>query len=462
VDPICRRAFIVLATGAGASSLLASCGQAVTPPGQQPSGAQPAAQSTPAAAAQVTSGKPSISVWTWTSVENMTSWNAAADGFRTKYPDITLTLQHIPINQYWEKVTVGYAGDAFPDIVYLPAVQGHDLGTRGILTDLSAYVKADNFDLAAIKPATQKPFMWGGKIFAINAMNDTAYLAYNASLLKDAGITDPLPQKWDSDFSVDQFLDVARKLTDPAKQQWGFAQPGRDLHFVYLFGGQRWDDDDYPTRCVLNSPEAIEGLQFIQDLIFKYRVHPGAGDSAGIGDPSGIGPTDDVFKTGKIGFVYGRYKHATGIFKSITDFEWSMTTFPKHASFPRRTDMGINAFGIVNKSKNQDAAWQWIKWMTADQGNAQLLGNTSLPANKNVDAYKVSPLAKWQTDLTLDALGNAWLQSPHPNVRPEMIDTLNQELDKLWLNKGTGAEVGKAAAQAVNGVFQKLGPAVPK
>jgi multiple sugar transport system substrate-binding protein len=213
---------------------------------------------------------------------------------------------------------------------------------------------------------------------------------------------------------------------------------------------------------MLDSPESIQGLQFIQDLIYKYHVHPGPGDGAGIGDPTGIGPTDDIFKTGKIGMVYGRYKHATGIFKPIDAFDWSMTTFPKHPNQPRRTDMGINGFGIVNKSKSPDAAWQWIKWMTADEGNAKLLGNTSLPANKGVDAYKVSPLPKWQTDLTLDGLGNAWLLSPHPNVRQQMIDAMNEQLDLLYLNKSSGTEVGRAAAQLVNEVFQKLGPAVPR
>lgn len=243
---------------------------------------------------------------------------------------------------------------------------------------------------------------------------------------------------------------------------WNSAADGFRQHLVFLFGGRLWDDDTYPTRCVVDSPEAIDGLQFIQDLTYKHHVAPGRGDSIGLGDPAGIGPTDDVFKTGKVGFVYGRYKHATGIFKPITDFEWSMTTLPKHAAQPRRTDMGINAFGIINKSRNQDASWQWIKWMTADEGNARLLGNTSLPANKNVDAYKVSPLAKWQTDLTLNGLNQAWLSAPHPNVRPEMIDALNAELDKLWLDKDSGAEIGKSAAQAVNDVYQKLGPAVPK
>src|SRR3712207_3262460 len=118
-----RRTFLIVSCGTVASSLLAACGQQVTPPGPQvsPPGQQPAsagppapakpaeskpaeskpAEPKPAAPAQATSGKPTISVWTWTSVENMPSWEASADGFRQKYPDVTLNLQHVPLNQYW-------------------------------------------------------------------------------------------------------------------------------------------------------------------------------------------------------------------------------------------------------------------------------------------------------------------------------------------------------------------------
>jgi len=233
-----RRSFLALSVTTLAGSLLAACGQQVTPPGQQPIAPPPANPTAARAPASGTGGKSSITVWTWTSVENLPSWNAAADGFRAKYPDITLTIQQVPINQYWEKVTVGYAGDAFPDIVYLPPVRGQDLGTRGMLAELTNYVKSDNFDLGAIKAVTQKPYMWGGTIFAINAMNDTAYMAFNSTLLKEAGITDTPPQQWDAEFSVDHFLDLTKRMTDPAKQQWGFAQSQRDLHFVYVFGGR--------------------------------------------------------------------------------------------------------------------------------------------------------------------------------------------------------------------------------
>ena len=481
---------LVAAFGFGTAVALSACGAAVSAPGAQPNAAVAtvasssavattvaaatstasattvanvaAATTVASAAAAPAAGQQSVTVWSWTSIEGWPQWQQAGKLFTQKYPDIHLEMQHVPYGSYWEKVSVSYAGGVAPDILYLPPVNCHDLGVKGVLLDLTPFANSTKFDLSNITASTQQPYMWGGKIYAINAMNDTSFTVYNQDLLSAAGFS-ALPEEWHTpDFSTSQFLDIATKITNPAKQQWGYAIPGEDLHWVYLFGGQLWNDDAYPTASALDSAEATAGLQFMQDLIYKYKVAPSPAEMSGLGGSSAIGPTDDIFKTGKVGMVWGRNKNLATIFKPITAFKFSATSFPKAGQQPRRTDIGINGFGIVSKSKAAASAWKWIEWMTADQGNATIMGYVSLPANKLVDSYKVSPLPKWQVKLTLDALPNAWNSAPHPNVRPEMFTAINASVDELLLNKKPGKQVGAEAAQKVNAIFKQLGPVVPK
>jgi len=477
---VSRRRILGVAIAAVAALPIAACGAQVSAPGSQSSQAAtpaPAAATAapakaeaaaPTVAAQPTaapsSGPQSITVWSWTSIEGWPQWLEAGKSFSAKYPDIKLNMQHVPSDSYWEKVSVGYAGNVAPDIVYLPPVNCHDLGAKGALLDLTPFAKESNFDFSNITPSTQQPYQWGGKVFAINAMNDTTFTVYNTDLLQASGVTGlPLPQDWNTTaFSTDRFLEVANKVTNPAKQQWGYAIPAEDLHWVYLFGGKLWDDDSYPTACVLNSAEAIAGLKFMQDLIYTHKVAPSPAEMSGLGGSSAIGPTDDIFKTGKVGMVWGRNKNLATIFKPITAFKFSATAFPQAGSSPLRTDIGINAFGTISKSKAPEAAWKWIEWMTAGPGNATIMGYVSLPANKLVDPYKVSPLPKWQVKLTLDGLPNAWNPAPHPNVRPEMFTAINAVIDELLLNKKTPEQVGAEATSKVNAIFKQLGPAVPK
>lgn len=471
-----RRQFLTLLTASGAAVSLAACGATVAAPGapqptvapaanaaaSKPTTAGASAPTTAAApgtavkpATATVTGKQTIHVWTWTSVENMPAWQAAADGFKARYPDTTAELLHIPGGEYWDKLTVSYAGGESPDVVYLPPDPAHSTGAKGMLLDLTPWVQRDKFNLEDITPVTQVPYMWGGKIYAINAMNDTTFIAYNQTLFRAAGVQD-LPQEWDGNFTTENFVDIAKKLTDEKKQQWGYFGSGRDYHWIFDFGGKFWDDEKYPTKSVVDSPEAVAGLQFLQDLIYKHRVTP---PPAAL---SGLGSGDDVFKTGKVGMVQARNKNLTGIFKPIKGFNYSATTFPKEPNHDRRTDAGINAFGTVSKSKVPDQSWTYVKWMTAEDGNAKLLGLTSLPANKNVDPYTVSPLEKWQVKLTLDGLKNAYITAPHPNIRPQMFQAMDEEMDLLLNNKKNAQETGAAMAKRVNDLFAQLGPAVPK
>lgn len=41
-----------------------------------------------------------------------------------------------------------------------------------------------------------------------------------------------------------------------------------------MFGGQLVDDPLKPTECTLDQPGAIAGLQFLQDLVYKYGYAP--------------------------------------------------------------------------------------------------------------------------------------------------------------------------------------------
>lgn len=479
---VTRRQLILHGIAISAILPLAACSAKVAPPGSQATGgtgptpaptgtgatSTSASAAAPTATAQgasaQTSGPQSVTVWSWTSIEGWPQWLKAGKEFSAKYPDIKLQMQHVPYGSYWEKVSVSYAGNVAPDILYLPPVNCHDLGVKGALLDLTPYVNESKFDLSNITASTQQPYMWGGKIYAINAMNDTTFTVYNQDLLQSSGVTNlPLPEEWHTkDFSTDRFLDIAGKVTNPSKQQWGYAIPGEDLHWVFLFGGKLWNDDAYPTSCVLNSAEAVAGLKFMQDLIYTHKVAPSPAEMSGLGGSSAIGPTDDIFKTGKVGMVWGRNKNLATIFKPITAFKYSATSLPKAGNTPRRTDIGINGFGTTTKSKAPEAAWKWIEWMTAGPGNATIMGYVSLPASKLVDAYKVSPLPKWQVKLTLDGLPNAWNSAPHPNVRPEMFTAINGVIDQLLLNKKTPQQVGDEATAKVNAIFQKLGPAVPK
>src|SRR5262249_51038666 len=156
-------------------------------------------------------------------------------------------------------------------------------------------VRRDRYDGADFFERCFDQYRWRGRAYALPLDFASEYVYFNTSLWAAAGLTHP-PYDWSArGWTTQEFLDAARRLgrltagqTGPARAVdgkrgptgggtgaggWGWHQ-GTGLRawapWVWIFGGDVLTKDG--TRCVLDQPPAVEGLQFLQDLIHKYQV----------------------------------------------------------------------------------------------------------------------------------------------------------------------------------------------
>jgi len=438
-------------SSAAASSAAPTKSAAAAPTAAQAAAAAPttAPASATAPAAQASTGASAaaatVRFYTWTAAANLPSWKAAVAAFQKKYPSITVNLEYTPGSQYWDKLTVEYAGNTAPDVIYASPPDAERVATQGVVLDLSQLIKDNNFNMDDINPASQRPYQWSGKVWGICCWNDTRYTIYNKTLFKKAGLPD-LPQKWDADFTMDTFLQYAQKLTNPSTQTWGyvFEDNLHAAHFSWLFGSYYWDSLDYPTKAIMDNPEGLQGFQFIQDMVYKYKIAPSVA--------ANMGGSDAMFQTGKVAMVWGGFKSAAVVDKPIKAFEWGISTIPMGKK--RVSNLSPQAFQIVSKTKVPDAAWKLVEFDTADEGNVIMTSASSMPANRKIDLNKVSPLQPWQNQLLLDALKGGLPDVPHPNVKPEFWTIVENEMEALMANTKSGSDAAKAMAQQINAKFQ--------
>ncbi len=215
----------VTATSAGSATASAPV---ATQAGTATSTAPAAAQAAPAGSATT------LHFYTWTAAANLPTWNKAVAAFQQENPSVHVQLDYTPGQQYWDKLTVEYAGGTSPDVIYASPSNAQDVATKGMVLDLTSYINQDKFNIGNINPASQQPYQWGGKIWGLCAFTDTRYTIYNRTMFQAAGLPD-LPQTWEGDFTLDQFLSYAQKLTDPSKQQWGYVFEDQ-LHAAHFRG----------------------------------------------------------------------------------------------------------------------------------------------------------------------------------------------------------------------------------
>jgi len=130
-----------------------------------------------------------------------------------------------------------------------------------------------------------------GRLFGLPSDMSPIVMLYNQDMFNECGV--PYPRE---DWDLNQFLDVCKALTRDTN---GNGEP--DVYAIMNFSGtgpeqfrpayNRWpawvwmNGGDIFTpdmsRCVLDTPEAIGGMQFFVDLSLRHHVSPNPGENSG-------------------------------------------------------------------------------------------------------------------------------------------------------------------------------------
>lgn len=213
--------------------------------------------------------------------------NETIAAFENEREGTSVDPQHIPNNNYDTKLNTLYAAKTPPDASYMAINQAFTLAEQGKIVDILSY--ADQYpELEQFMDPVY--FYWEeGKAFSSWAL-ETILLWYNKDTFAEANI-EPPPASADEAWSWDEFVDVAQRLTidrdgnnatesnfDPENiEQYGLFVPSvSSFHCWYplLLSNGGGLTNEAGTEFTLDSPEAIEVFQNLQDLIYKYHVLP--------------------------------------------------------------------------------------------------------------------------------------------------------------------------------------------
>ena len=142
------------------------------------------------------------------------------------------------------------------------------LAEPGLLMPLEKYVSKNVID--DLFPVHKNYGTFDGKLYAVPHSNDLRCLYYRTDLFKQAGIQ-KAPETWDD------MLADAQKLNAPDTGTYGLILAGSPKgpgvwvlsDFMYQAGG---DILNAQGKVAFDSPAGKRGLQFMTDLVLKYKV----------------------------------------------------------------------------------------------------------------------------------------------------------------------------------------------
>jgi multiple sugar transport system substrate-binding protein len=178
------------------------------------------------------------------------------------------------------------------------------LAQEGALVPLSQKMPGFQALASAVYPGTLSPVKWKGVSYGLPVDSNTQCLFWNKADFTSAGLSGPPA-------TMSQLLSDARKLTSPARKQWGLGVDGTDLWnvlpYVWSAGG-RITNSTYSTASgYLNSAATVGELSTLTGLF-----------------SSGVVGSDIL---GGTGVVSGEQGFPTGKYAMYIDGPWAVGTY---------------------------------------------------------------------------------------------------------------------------------------
>ncbi|MDR3242301.1 MAG: sugar ABC transporter substrate-binding protein [Lactobacillaceae bacterium] len=364
--------------------------------------------------------------------------NEMVADFEKEHKDIKVNVQLAPFDTYLTKIQTLLAGGKAPDVFELNYENFVSYANKGVLMDLSSYVKDDkDIDLDNVNKEAFEAYKLDGKQYGMTESFSNVVTIYNKDMFDAAGVAYPTNEwKWADETAA------AEKLTNASKSIWGTYSPVTMNEFYKVAaqnGGAIYDKNG---KLDINSEKNVAALQHMVDLVLKDKVSPTPAQLSG--QESG-----DLFVNGQLAMVH------TGIwmFESFkkANFNWDIAV--EAGNTQKATHFFANGLVVSKDTKKADASYEFVKFMSISKEEAEIRVNNSweLPilTDKTVLKSYLSQTPPSDREVVFESL-DYLVMPPVSSIYNKLSTAADAEFQKVLL----GDETPKAALDKLQKEFK--------
>ncbi|MBO5337374.1 MAG: sugar ABC transporter substrate-binding protein [Lachnospiraceae bacterium] len=419
--------------------------------------AAPAASSeaAPAASSEAAAAEPVTLKWAIWDEATTQYWGDLKKEYEATHPGVTIEMVDLGSTDYMTVLATDLSGSGSEfDVVTIKDVPGYaTLVQKDTLLPLDDYIKADGVDLAQYAGVTDQVTV-DGSLYELPFRNDFWVVFYNKDIFDAKGVAYPT-----NDMTFAQYDELARQVTDTT---FGAQVYGTHYHTwrsaVQLFGvldgkntildGQ-YDDFKPYYEMVLNQEK--DGVCRKYTDLKTEGLHYSAAFSGG--DVAMMNQGSWFIATMMTNVKSGEYD------ASLCG-NWGIVKYPHAEGVEPGSTLGtITGLSVTKASDTPDAAWEFVKWVSGEEGAKVLASSGNFPAIMTADiADSIAALEGFPTDAeSKEALtvSNLYLEVPYaPNVSEinTILDSYHGSImtGELSIDEGIAKmneEVAKVLAQ---------------
>src|SRR5690349_532485 len=391
-------------------------------------------------------GAQTIQVWEGYTAAEAKAFSHLVSEYEAQHPGQKVSPLFVNNDNTLQKVLTAVRGGSPPDIAYLYGSWAPNVAQIPQVANLTQVVQRPGVNWNDFWTGERAVATVNGKVIGIPAVVDNLAVVYNKTLFAKAGLQPPGP-----DWTWQEFVADAKKLTNPAIKQFGtaYVTPGTEdtvWHWEALLweaGGQLLTPDN--KKAAFDSAAGLASLNTLRTMAVT--------DKSMYLDPSDS-TYSNLFNSGKIGML------VTG--------PWDLSAFPavKYGvqvmpAYPgttggHQTISGPDNWVIFNNSPARvAAAEQFLLWLTAPaQVKYWAVQTGNLPSRQSVGD---SAAVIQQMNAALPGVGafianlaNVKQARPQISQYPKISTILGNMVVSVLLGKSQPQAALTAAAQQVD------------
>jgi multiple sugar transport system substrate-binding protein len=392
---------------------------------------------------------PAATITFWNGVgapENVVLSKLVADFNATNKDNITVQETVLDWGTLYPKLLLDTKAGNAPDALLIQQSSLMQEESLGLLTDLSTMARDAGFVKSDFLPTAWDGTIVKGKQVAIPFDRSPIALYYNVKMFKEAGLDPANPPK-----NKAEFLGALQKLTKGSDQYGlGVSYSGGTPFRIWM--SLVWQHKNGAilspdlSKAAFNTPAGVEALQFMQDLVYKYKVVPQQEDDPDADFSKGIVAMD-------ISGAWSMYD-----FNKVDGLDYMTTPLPVVFDQPAAwSDSHVMALPNTKNKANMAAGMKLLKYLSS-RGLTWTTEAGHLPVRKDVLASSAfKGLTKSQAFATTLATARYYpsIVKKDEVFGREATSPLVVMMQTILLNKGSAQEAVAAAEKMVNEILAR-------
>lgn len=350
-------------------------------------------------------------------------WQDVIDAYEAENPNVTVELTDIASAEYQDVVNIMLSGGDETDIITVKDIPGYNaMLSRGQIIPLNDYIEAADIDLSIYSGAAEE-LTWEDNIYGLPFRSDIWILYYNKDIFDAAGLDYPT-----NDMTWDEFDEIARQLTSGSGADKIY---GAHFH-VWRSCVELATVQDGENSVISNDYSFMAPMYDMVTAMQEDGIIMDYGElRAGNIHYSGVFWNGQVAMLPMGSWFIGSTIQARdeGNFES----DWGVAAYPHPEGVEAGTTAGtLTSLAINANSSQQDAAWDFLQFVTSPEG-AEVLAATTLPAVRTAETLEAFVAVDGMPPGTAEALQTTTvrLELPmHPDVAA-VEQILNEEHDLI-------------------------------